>query len=278
MPPSGATCSAPFLRSSCARSWMSGAGWRACGPRGAMCCATSIGSRTWRSARTAGDDPAHARDRPHRPAVQGRSHCPAAQRPRRQRSLISPPRTIPCDANNRVRRRKLLAYNDFCKAGVQVQQEIGVPLFTRHGRGMQLTEAGAALLARIEGPLRQLERAAADVRALSGIISGHVLVGMTPTAATALGGDLVRQMADEYPDVALRIVEAYDGYLMNLVQSGDIDAALLYGPAVGLHLCVRPLFTEELRLVFRPGFLAEPSLTLAEAARHPLILPSPTHG
>ena len=65
------------------------------------------------------DNPAHARHRPHRPAVQGRSHCPAAQRPRRQRSLISPPRTIPCDANNRVRRRKLLAHNDVSKAGVQ---------------------------------------------------------------------------------------------------------------------------------------------------------------
>ena len=52
------------------------------------------------------DDPAHARHRRHRPAVQGRSHCAAAQHPRRQRSLISPPRTIPCDANNRVRRRR----------------------------------------------------------------------------------------------------------------------------------------------------------------------------
>ena len=49
---------------------------------------------------------------------------------------------------------------------------------------------------------------------------------------------------------------------------------LLYGPAADLHLRVRPLFTEELRLVFRPGFLAETSLTLAEAAEHPLILPS----
>lgn len=37
-----------------------------------------------------------------------------------------------------------------------LEQEIGVPLFTRYGRGMQLTEAGAALLARIDGPLRQL--------------------------------------------------------------------------------------------------------------------------
>ena len=96
-----------------------------------------------------------------------------------------------------------------------LEQEIGVPLFTRHGRGMQLTEAGAALLARIEGPLRQLERAAAEVRTLSGVVSGHVAVGMMPTAATALGGDLVQQMAERIPDVALRIVEAYDGYLMN---------------------------------------------------------------
>ncbi len=30
-------------------------------------------------------------------------------------------KTIPCDANNRIRRRKLLAYNEFSQAGVQVQ-------------------------------------------------------------------------------------------------------------------------------------------------------------
>jgi len=47
-----------------------------------------------------------------------------------------------------------------------LEREIGVPLFTRHGRGMHLTEAGAALLARIDGPLRELERAAAEVRTL----------------------------------------------------------------------------------------------------------------
>ena len=58
-----------------------------------------------------------------------------------------------------------------------LEQEIGVPLFTRHGRGMQLTEAGAALLARIDGPLRQLERAAAEVRTLSGVVSGQSPLG-----------------------------------------------------------------------------------------------------
>jgi LysR family nitrogen assimilation transcriptional regulator len=159
-----------------------------------------------------------------------------------------------------------------------LEQEIGVPLFTRHGRGMQLTEAGAALLARIDGPLRQLERAAAEVRTLSGVVSGHVAVGMMPTVAAAVAGDLAQQMTETYPDVALRIVEGYDGHLMEWVQRGNIDTTLLYGPAADLHLRVRPLFMEELRLVFRPGTLAGTSLTLAEAAKRPLVLPSPTHG
>jgi DNA-binding transcriptional LysR family regulator len=139
---------------------------------------------------------------------------------------------------------------------------------------MQLTEAGSILLARIEGPLRQLERAAAEVRALSGIVSGHVAIGMMPTVAEVIAGDLAQQIAEGYPEVQLRIVEGYDGHLMEWMQRGTIDAALLYGPAADLHLRTRPLFTEELRLVARPGVLTETT----EVATRPLILPSRPHG
>ena len=33
-----------------------------------------------------------------------------------------------------------------------LEAEAGLPLYTRHGRGMTLTEAGAELLARVAGP------------------------------------------------------------------------------------------------------------------------------
>src|SRR5215212_3213607 len=98
---------------------MSAAARWAFGPSGATCCATAPGGDDHQG--RAGDDPAHTRHRRHRPAVQGGAHGAAAQRPRPQRSLISPPGTIPCDANNRVCRRKLLTYNEFPNAGVQVQ-------------------------------------------------------------------------------------------------------------------------------------------------------------
>src|SRR3954447_25659803 len=127
-----------------------------------------------------------------------------------------------------------------------LEAEIGTALFARHGRGMQLTEAGQAFLDRIAGPVRQLERAAEDVRALAGAVSGQVALGMMPTLACVLAGPLARRVAAEQPAISLRIVEGYTGHLVEWVQRGVTDATLLYGPAEALHLRVTDLLIEEM--------------------------------
>jgi DNA-binding transcriptional LysR family regulator len=163
-----------------------------------------------------------------------------------------------------------------------LEAEVGLPLFTRHGRGMALTEAGRDLLARIEGPMRQLERAFAETRAGAGEVAGQVALGMMPTAASVLAGPLARRVAHRHPAVSLRIVEGYTGHLVEWVQRGATDATLLYGPSVDLHLAVRPLFVEELVLVApAPGTDGiAPGIPVAVAALEgrPLVLPSRPHG
>ena len=161
-----------------------------------------------------------------------------------------------------------------------LEAEAGLALFTRHGRGMALTEAGRELLARISGPLRQLEGAFAEVRALSGAVAGQVALGMMPTVAAVLAGPLARRVAERHPAVSLRIVEGYTGHLIEWVQRGATDATLLYGPASDLHLPVRDLFIEALVLAGPPGSGLSPEVpvTLADAARRPLVAPSLPHG
>lgn len=161
-----------------------------------------------------------------------------------------------------------------------LEAEAGLALFTRHGRGMALTEAGRELLARISGPLRQLEGAFAEVRALSGAVAGQVALGMMPTVAAVLAGPLARRVAERHPAVSLRIVEGYTGHLIEWVQRGATDATLLYGPAADLHLPVRDLFIEALVLAGPPGSGLSPEVpvTLADAARRPLVAPSLPHG
>ena len=145
---------------------------------------------------------------------------------------------------------------------------------------MALTEAGRELLARVSGPMRQLERAIADVRALSGTVAGQVALGMMPTVAAVLAGPLARRVAQRHPGVSLRVVEGYTGHLMEWVQRGATDATLLYGPASDVHLPARDLFMEVLVLAGPPGSGLSPDtpVTLAAASRLPLVAPSRPHG
>ncbi len=160
-----------------------------------------------------------------------------------------------------------------------LEAEIGLPLFARHGRGMQLTEAGTALLERIDGPVRQLERAVEEVRGLAGAVAGQVALGMMPTIATVLAGPLARRVALEHPALSLRIVEGYTGHLVEWVQRGVTDATLLYGPAPALHLRVTPLLIEEMVLVGAAGSGIGPEpVPFASLAGRRLVMPSRQHG
>src|SRR3954451_16323016 len=65
-----------------------------------------------------------------------------------------------------------------------LEEQVGVPLFVRHPRGMRLTEAGEVLLAEGReqlGPSKQLERTVEDLRSGSGL-----RIGLPPGLSRAL--------------------------------------------------------------------------------------------
>jgi LysR family nitrogen assimilation transcriptional regulator len=161
-----------------------------------------------------------------------------------------------------------------------LENEIGVPLFARHGRGMKLTEAGRQLLESVGAPLRQLEQSFDELRSSAKRIEGRVSLGMTPTISFILAGRLAKRVAKELPDVSLRIVEGYGGYLVEWLQRNEIDATVIYGPASDLHLRVTELLFERLVLVGPRNCRLDtdtpvPFRTLANLQ---LVLPSRPHG
>jgi DNA-binding transcriptional LysR family regulator len=161
-----------------------------------------------------------------------------------------------------------------------LEAEVGVPLFERHRRGMQLTAAGEKLRQHIIGPLRQLDQAVEAVRSLRTELSGHIAFGMLPTVSHVLAGPLARRMAQQTPRVSLRIIEGYGGHLIDWLQRGEIDAAILYGPAANLTLKASDLLSEELVLVGPPDCDLTPqqAVYFRDLADLPLVLPSRPHG
>ncbi|MEI4473371.1 LysR substrate-binding domain-containing protein [Frigidibacter sp. MR17.24] len=134
-----------------------------------------------------------------------------------------------------------------------LEHEIGAPLFLRSTRGMRLTEQGAQLFARVPALIAELDGAIDSVRALSAAPSGAVTLGVIPTVSNVLAGRLAVRCARELPGVALRILEAYAGHLIDWTHRGEVDLAIVYGRASEMHLPVSDLMFEELVLVAPKG-------------------------
>lgn len=156
-----------------------------------------------------------------------------------------------------------------------LEHQVGVPLFNRHVRGMELTEAGSDLLRRVSGVVRQLETTMQDIQSTHSEISGHVALAVMPTVAMVISSRLVSRVAEELPQVSLRIREGYSVDIIEWMQRGEVDISFLYGPASDLHLRCRELLQEELVFISPPGALEGSGdlIGFDRIARFPMALP-----
>jgi len=157
-----------------------------------------------------------------------------------------------------------------------LEHEVGVPLFTRHVRGMALTEEGQLFLERVAGLVRQLETSVHDVRSIKTEIKGHVALGLTPTTNAVLGVRLLERVWQQAEAINLRIVEGSSVHLLEWLQRGDIDKAVLYQGSSDLHLHTVELLREELVLASPPASIRNKKKTilLEEVAALPLAFTS----
>lgn len=160
-----------------------------------------------------------------------------------------------------------------------LEHEVGAKLFERSSRGMALTEAGKIFLEHAKVVLADVERARLAVRESTAVPSGEVVVGLPTTVALAATVPILQACHEHVPQVRLKVVEAYSGFLREWLHSGRLDFALLFGGAPEPGLATQPLLEEQLAFVAGPQPRRLPRrLSLAAVARHPLILPGREHG
>lgn len=161
-----------------------------------------------------------------------------------------------------------------------LEEDIGTPLFERERHGMTLTEAGQALIGYARRAMLELERARAEIGGAQSGIGGLVTLGLLPSTIDALAGPLVAALGDQYPGIRLRISMGYAGTMLRWLQSGEIDAALLYGAERSPEIQTRPLIEEPLWVVAPKAAALKRGrpVPLAKLVGRPLVLPSAPHG
>lgn len=159
-----------------------------------------------------------------------------------------------------------------------LEEDLGVPLFTRGARGMQLTEAGEVLYARITGPMREIGRAIYEIRSLPTEAGGTVTLGIPPSLVQVLAGAITRRIAALAPNITFTLVDAPSTQLVEAVRCGKLDVAVVYGPTPAGMNAAR-LLEDDLMLVGprASSLAAEGSFEIRRLGEIPLILPGAGH-
>jgi LysR family transcriptional regulator, nitrogen assimilation regulatory protein len=161
-----------------------------------------------------------------------------------------------------------------------LEDEVGVPLFSRTRQGMALTAEGELLVERARRALAELERARLEISPSPGGLTGVVSVGLLESVADVIAPPLASSVAETHPGIELHILSAYSGHLQQWLDAGDIDLSLLYNLSSTQSLAVIPLLREKLWVAAPPdaGLSVQTPVTWTEALERPLVLPIPGHG
>ena len=160
-----------------------------------------------------------------------------------------------------------------------LEAEVGARLFDRSSRGVTLTDAGKVFLEHARLVLLDLQRARDAVREVGSVPRGEVSVGLPTTVGLTATRSIVRACRSRYPDVRLKVVEAYSGFLRELLRTGRLDIAVLIGEGPEPGLAKRPMLDEWLVFVTGPSGPKLPRrLPVTSLPKWPMVLPGREHG
>ncbi|NML85117.1 LysR substrate-binding domain-containing protein [Polaromonas sp.] len=164
----------------------------------------------------------------------------------------------------------------------RLEGELATRLLQRSSKGVVPTEAGLAFFREAQLALRHTEQAARAAQ--QSRLTGTVSVGLASTTASVLGLPLMRAMRERYPDVRLHMVESMSGHVTAMLNSRQLDLAVLFDTGVARRWSVMPLLEEKLFLIGprQPGEVGTPQRAGTTRMAHlngvPLILPTGSHG
>ena len=111
-----------------------------------------------------------------------------------------------------------------------LEAELGVALFVRTGRRLELTDAGRLLRPEAERTLAAAGDAADVVRRARTLTGGTASLGTFSTAHHLLLPRLVEDFARRHPQVAIRVVGENSSQLADAIRAGRLEAGLVALP------------------------------------------------
>jgi LysR family transcriptional regulator, nitrogen assimilation regulatory protein len=174
------------------------------------------------------------------------------------------------DSNQSLLSRQLNALERECRAR----------LFTRTGRGVELSEMGRRIFPRVKALLADAEQLEFDIRSEVHEPAGRVTLGLLPSIGYTLIGRLFTEIRAQHPAVKLKVLEGSSGQVEEWLADGRVDIAILYRYGATLSEQEQSLATVDSYLIGPRDdrLTAAPEVAFSVLQGLPFILPSAPNG
>ena len=134
----------------------------------------------------------------------------------------------------------------------RLEAELGVELFDRRGRRVQLNRFGGLFLARVQRALGELDEAREELRDAAGLAGGTVAVA---TETLRMVTELAAGFLAEHPGAGLRLCQSPAPVMAAQLRAGEVDLCLASQPLGEPGLREKRVLGEEVLLGVPPGHL-----------------------
>ena len=157
----------------------------------------------------------------------------------------------------------------------RLEDQVGVPLFARHARGMVLNEAGEIFAHHVRKNLLDMEYALAEIKGLKAVRRTLIRVACTDGLAFTLLPRLIADFRNDNPGVLFDVKVASTQGVAEALRNGECDVALQFSLHAERGVEVMGSWPAPVLIVMHQThpLATAPQVTLADLSHYPLALP-----
>lgn len=130
-----------------------------------------------------------------------------------------------------------------------LEDELGVQLFVRNSRGVEITTIGTELEIKARHTLDSARDLAQTAASAQQQLSGSVSLGLNTTLAFLRVPAILERLRAESPNVSVELRQGTSAHSMRAVRQGTLDISFIYGDVTDTALHVQPITSARLVIV-----------------------------
>jgi DNA-binding transcriptional LysR family regulator len=143
-----------------------------------------------------------------------------------------------------------IAQPSLSKTIARLEEDLGVPLFDRQGRKIQLNAFGKVFLKRVERAFHELSEGKREIKDLAGLSQESITLAVS---IPRILPDLLGSFLNQYPHVRFQQFLESTSSMKRQLEDAEIEFCISSVPIEGPEIVWEPLMTEEIFLIVPPG-------------------------